>query len=119
MDALVLAAKALADPTRVRILATLRQGELCVCELSDALDVAQSTLSTHLQVIREAGLVRTRKEGKWVYYALEPDAKRLLRAVFSYFTDELAGDAALKRDGARIKKRLAEREDGACCRGFE
>ena len=64
MNELVLAAKALADPTRVRVLAALRDGELCVCELSDVLDVTQSTLSTHLQVIRDANLVQTRKEGK-------------------------------------------------------
>ena len=60
MNELVLAAKALADPTRVRVLAALRDGELCVCELSDVLDVTQSTLSTHLQVIRDANLVQTR-----------------------------------------------------------
>ena len=73
MTELVLVAKALADPTRVRILTALRGGELCVCELCDALRVSQSTLSTHLHVIREAGLVRTRKEGKWIYYTLAPE----------------------------------------------
>lgn len=119
IDDLVLSAKALADPTRVRVLTALRRGELCVCELSDALDVTQSTLSTHLQVIREAGLVCTRKEGKWVYYALEPDARRLLRAVFGCFAEDLERDPALRRDEARMKKRLGEREDGACCRGFD
>jgi ArsR family transcriptional regulator len=118
MNELVLAAKALADPTRVRVLAALRDGELCVCELSDALEVTQSTLSTHLQVIREADLVQTRKEGKWVYYALKPGAKRLLRGVFDFFADGLESDKLLRRDGSRLQKRLAERENGACCRGF-
>ena len=118
MDELILAAKALADPTRVRVLAALRSGELCVCELSDVLDVTQSTLSTHLQVIREANLVQTRKEGKWVYYALKPGADRLLKGVFGFFATELAEAPLLRRDEARLKKRLAEREDGACCRGF-
>jgi ArsR family transcriptional regulator len=118
MNALVLTAKALADPTRVRILAALRSGELCVCELSEALDVTQSTLSTHLQVIRDSGLVRTRRDGKWVYYALESSAKRLLRSVFGYFADGVSQDALLRRDGTRLRKRLAEREDGSCCRGF-
>ena len=118
MNELVLAAKALADPTRVRVLAALRDGELCVCELSDVLDVTQSTLSTHLQVIRDANLVQTRKEGKWVYYALNTDAKRLLKGVFGFFATELATAPLLRRDEARLKKRLAEREDGACCRGF-
>ena len=118
MKELVLAAKALADPTRVRVLAALRDGELCVCELSDVLNVTQSTLSTHLQVIRDANLVQTRKEGKWVYYALNTDAKRLLKGVFGFFADELSAAPLLRRDEARLKKRLAEREDGACCRGF-
>jgi ArsR family transcriptional regulator len=118
MNDLVLAAKALADPTRVRALAALREGELCVCELSDALEVTQSTLSTHLQVIREADLVQTRKEGKWVYYALNPEAKRLLKGVFDFFADGLEADKLLRRDAGRLQKRLAEREDGACCRGF-
>lgn len=118
MKDLVLAAKALADPTRVRVLAALRDGELCVCELSDVLDVTQSTLSTHLQVIRDANLVQTRKEGKWVYYALNTDTRRLLKGMFGFFADELADAPLLRRDEARLKKRLAEREDGACCRGF-
>ena len=118
MDDLVLAAKALADPTRVRVLSALRDGELCVCELSDALVITQSTLSTHLQVIREADLVQTRKEGKWVYYALKPEAKRLLKGVFGFFAEALAKEPLLRRDETRLTKRLAEREDGACCRGF-
>lgn len=117
MDELVLTAKALADPTRVRILAALRGGELCVCELGDALGVTQSTLSTHLQVIREAGLVGTRKAGKWVYYSLEPTAARLLARVFTHFQGGLKRHRLLLRDATRLTKRLAERDDGACCRG--
>ncbi len=64
MNQLVLLAKALTDPSRVRVLALLREQELCVCELCDVLGLTQSTLSTHLQVIRKAGLVSARKEGK-------------------------------------------------------
>ena len=119
MDELLHAAKALADPTRVRILTALRGRELCVCELCDALGVSQSTLSTHLRVIRAAGLVRTRKEGKWIYYAPEPDKRRLLEGVFKFFTAELHDNGLLRRDAQRLARRLAERKDGACCRGFE
>ncbi len=118
MNKLVLTAKSLADATRVRVLAALRDDELCVCELSDALEISQSTLSTHLQVIREADLVQTRREGKWVYYALTPEARRLLKTLFAFFKDRLEADKLLRRDGTRLKKRLAERENGACCRGF-
>lgn len=119
MDDLLLAAKTLADPTRVRILTALRGRELCVCELCDALEVSQSTLSTHLRVIRAAGLVRTRKEGKWIYYAPEPAKRWLLEGVFKFFSAELAANDLLRRDARRLAHRLAQREDGLCCRGFE
>ena len=64
---------ALSDETRLAALGMLRGGELCVCELQDALDAAQSRLSFHLKVLKEAGLVTDRKEGRWSYYALVPD----------------------------------------------
>jgi ArsR family transcriptional regulator len=63
---------ALSDPTRIEILERLRNGERCVCELTDVLDAAQSRLSFHLRTLREAGLVTDRKEGRWVYYTLVP-----------------------------------------------
>jgi ArsR family transcriptional regulator len=66
--------QALSDPTRLSILHRLRFGERCVCELTDALDAAQSRLSFHLRVLREAGLVTDRREGRWMYYTLNPDA---------------------------------------------
>jgi len=65
---------ALSDPTRVEILERLRHGERCVCELTDALDAAQSRLSFHLKTLREAGLVSDRREGRWVYYELVPES---------------------------------------------
>lgn len=64
---------ALSDPTRLRILELLVDGERCVCELTDALDAAQSRLSFHLRTLKEAGLVRDRRDGRWVYYTLETD----------------------------------------------
>lgn len=65
---------ALADPTRLDLLARLRDGERCVCDLQAELDAAQSRLSFHLRVLREAGLVTDRREGRWSYYALAPGA---------------------------------------------
>ena len=118
MAPLVSAAKAFADPTRVRILAALREGELCVCELCEALDVTQSTLSTHLQVIRKAGLVVTRKEGKWSYYAIAPRMKHLVDSLFGSFAAALAADRKLETDACRLRQRLSLRKAGACCVGF-
>lgn len=60
--------KALSDPTRVKMLKLLQHRTLCVCELQDALQVAQSTTSKHLKVLEEAGLVSFRKDGLWVNY---------------------------------------------------
>jgi ArsR family transcriptional regulator len=73
---------ALSDPTRLRILSLLERGERCVCELTDALDAAQSRLSFHLKMLKEAGLVIDRKEGRWVYYRLDPEALEEYGAVF-------------------------------------
>src|SRR3954453_8861718 len=65
---------ALSDATRIAILRMLRGGELCVCELQDELEAAQSRLSFHLRVLRDAGLVADRREGRWSYYRIVPDA---------------------------------------------
>ena len=65
---------ALSDETRLEIMEMLRSGERCVCELTDELDAAQSRLSFHLRVLKEAGLVTDRKEGRWSYYTIVPEA---------------------------------------------
>jgi len=65
---------ALSDETRLEIIELLRKGERCVCELTDTLDAAQSRLSFHLRVLKEAGIVRDRKDGRWVHYELDPEA---------------------------------------------
>ena len=65
---------ALSDETRLAVLEMLRDGERCVCDLQSDLGAAQSRLSFHLKVLKEAGLVADRKEGRWSYYALASDA---------------------------------------------
>jgi ArsR family transcriptional regulator, arsenate/arsenite/antimonite-responsive transcriptional repressor len=65
---------ALSDETRVEILQLLSSGERCVCELTDALDAAQSRLSFHIKVLKDAGLLTDRREGRWMYYTVNPDA---------------------------------------------
>jgi len=64
---------ALSDETRLEVIELLRKGERCVCELTDTLDAAQSRLSFHLRVLKDAGIVRDRKDGRWVYYELDPE----------------------------------------------
>jgi ArsR family transcriptional regulator len=65
---------ALSDETRLRLLERLKGGEHCVCELTEAMKAGQSRLSFHLKVLKEAGLIRDRREGRWMYYAINADA---------------------------------------------
>src|ERR1041384_5476814 len=65
---------ALSDETRLEIVRLLSHGERCVCELQDVLGAAQSRLSFHLKTLKDAGLVSDRRDGRWIYYALNRDA---------------------------------------------
>lgn len=80
-DAELLAArfKALADPTRVAIVNRLAAGECCVCDLNAAFDLSQPTISHHLRVLRDAGLVEARRRGTWAYYRLASEQVEQLR----------------------------------------
>lgn len=69
-DALISGFHALSEPLRIKVLELLRDRELCVCDLCDALGVSQSKLSFHLKTLKEAGLVTSRQEGRWIYYSL-------------------------------------------------
>lgn len=91
---------ALSDETRVQIVEMLVGGERCVCDLQEALDAAQSRLSFHLKVLKDAGLISGRREGRWNHYSLNPG---VLDAMGEY----LAEAASAQHDGAC---------QGGCCR---
>jgi ArsR family transcriptional regulator len=92
---------ALADETRLRILEQLADGEQCVCDLSGALETGQSRLSFHLKTLKDAGLLRDRREGRWIYYALDPDTLGELR--------DLVGMIGVSQDrNFRIPSRCCE-----------
>jgi ArsR family transcriptional regulator len=103
--------KALGDDARLRIVALLSHGELCVCHLQEALRLTQPTASRHLAVLRSAGVVEASRKGSWVYYRLadqEDDArKRQLRAVVR----EFARQNTLREDVERL---VRVRGPGAC-----
>jgi len=65
---------ALADETRLRVVDCLREGEQCVCDLTESLQTAQSLLSFHLKTLKDAGILKDRREGRWVYYSLNQEA---------------------------------------------
>jgi DNA-binding transcriptional ArsR family regulator len=76
-------ARALADPTRLRVLHALRKGELCVCQITAFAALAPSTVSRHMSLLNAAGLVASRKDGRWVYYRLpeEPESQAVSDAL--------------------------------------
>jgi ArsR family transcriptional regulator len=80
---LAAAFKALADPTRVAIVNRLATSECCVCDLTGAFELAQPTVSHHLRLLRDAGLVEAERRGTWAYYRLVPEAIERLRGAFS------------------------------------
>lgn len=81
---------ALSDQTRLELLDRLRDGEQCVCELTDALHAGQSRLSFHLRVLKEAGLIRDRPEGRWMYYSLNPEGLENLEDFVGEFKKAIA-----------------------------
>jgi ArsR family transcriptional regulator len=81
--------KALGDSNRFRIAMMLLERPMCVCELLEVLDIAGGTLSSHLNVLKNAGLISQRKDGKWVeYYIKEAKADQLLRSIESFLSDK-------------------------------
>ena len=85
--------KAAADPTRVRILKILEGGEMCVCQVIAILSLGQSTVSKHLFLLRSAGLIKDRRDRKWVHYSLDrgsdsPYATRMLRNLRSWLNED-------------------------------
>ncbi|MGQ9369463.1 ArsR/SmtB family transcription factor [Azospirillum sp. ST 5-10] len=94
---------ALSDPLRLRALALLvRQGELCVCEVTHALAIAQPKASKHLATLRDAGLLRVRRDARWVLYAVADDLAPWARRAVAAAADGLEGDAAHRGDLERL-----------------
>ena len=86
---------------------------LCVCELADVLEMPQSSVSSHVQIIRKAGLLESEKAEKWTYFRVRSEYLELLRAMTDLFPD---GEADCAADEQRLEDRLARRR-GSCCPG--
>ena len=96
--------RALGDETRMRIVALLSHGELCVCHLEDALELSQPNASRHLGILRAAGVMETRREKNWVYYRLASQADVMRKKVLAELTRTFAKKAMLARDVERLKR---------------
>src|SRR5215471_7965002 len=101
--------RALGDATRLRILALLVGGEICVCEIHDALRLPQPTVSRHLAYLRREGLVETRREGLWIHYRLARIDDTVLRRLVDIATHALGHVDAIAKDKDRL-----ERSTGCC-----
>lgn len=101
--------KALADENRVRLLLALRGGELCACQLTELLQLAPSTVSKHLFLLRHAGLLDSRKEGRWIYFRLTgKDAPVAVREAIDWVKKSLGRSSAAQLDSKRLKEILQE-----------
>ncbi|MBI5385525.1 MAG: winged helix-turn-helix transcriptional regulator [Verrucomicrobia bacterium] len=99
--------KALADETRVRVLLALRRGELCVCQLTELFGLAPSTVSKHLSILFQAGLVLSRKDGRWIYYKLPgKDVPVVVREALDWVCQSLADQERATADAKRLKQVL-------------
>ncbi len=111
---------ALSDETRLRLLKLLIDSdtEPCVCELEDALELPQYSVSKHLNMLKRVGLLESRREGTWVYYYLfrdlEPGIKNILKSI-----GKVLDDKTFQKDKKRLRKRIALREEGKCVVGHQ
>ncbi len=107
MRELMAVLKALADENRVRILASLQQRDLCVCQIVELLGLAYSTVSKHISVLKQARLVESRKEGRWIFCRLAgPDATPEASEITCLVTQFLARDPRVRDDARKLKEIL-------------
>src|SRR5262245_31314255 len=113
--------KALADKTRLRILALLGNNEVCVCHLHDSLGLPQPTVSRHLAYLRKSGLVAARRDGVWMHYQVSRSLSPLIRAILGAAVDALKQVAATSQDRKQFQRSFGQLyvldspAGGACC----
>ncbi len=113
MEELTAIFKALSDETRIRIVKLLEKGELCVCDIVAALDVIQPKASFHLAVLKEAGLIKDRKQGTWIHYSL--NETELFRRMLLVSVCEKSAGAVMAGDRKRLEKFLQTKKNNSGC----
>jgi ArsR family transcriptional regulator len=111
MNELLLIFKALSEETRLRIIKLLERGELCVCDITAALDMVQPKVSFHLSALKEAGLIKDRKQGKWIHYSL--NEKDLFRRMLILSACERMQGSVVSEDRKRLEEFLESKETGS------
>ena len=109
--------KALADENRIRILLALQEGELCVCQLTELIELAPSTTSKHLSILYQSGLLNMRKDGRWIYYQLAGKKAALpVREAIRWVIHSVSDEPRFAQDALRLKKILAVSPTELCKR---
>lgn len=117
MKGFIAITKAMADPQRARILMALAGRELCVCQITELLGLAPSTISRHLSVLSNAGLVEATKKGRWVYYRLAgKEAGADVRGALRWAAASLAESPEIEKDRKRLEKILRIDPEALCSR---
>ncbi len=106
--------KALSDENRVRVLMALNVGELCVCQIIELLDLAPSTVSKHMSILKQARLVEGEKNGKWVYYRLASRAPKAAVEVLEWAKRHLVSEAIIKRDAKNLQAIIKQHPVEVC-----
>lgn len=106
--------KALADPSRVRALGALNDLPLCACQIVELLGLAPSTVSKHMSVLVQAGLVTTTKKGRWVYYSQAPDADAQVQQVLRLLPSLLEHESQTQEDQAALAQILTMDPEALC-----
>jgi DNA-binding transcriptional ArsR family regulator len=115
IDEFTAVTKALGDPNRVRALLALIQEELCVCQVVELLGLAPSTVSKHMAILKQAGLVESRKEGRWVYYrAGAHEVSEEVREVLNWVSNRCSGSREVQEDRRSLKSILSMDPEQLC-----
>jgi DNA-binding transcriptional ArsR family regulator len=104
LDDLTVVTKALSDPQRVRILSALKNRELCLCQIVELLQLAQSTVSKHCSILKQAGLVESRKEERWMYFKLPEHPSLEVQNVLEWTLQTARSTERIKSDNKKLKK---------------
>jgi len=106
--------KALADENRVRALLALQKQELCVCQIVELLQLANSTVSKHMSILKQAGLVESKKKGRWVYYKLAEGSAHSIDAILELILVETKRSPQIKADTKKMKNILKLNPEKLC-----
>ena len=116
MEQLLAITKALADETRLRAFAALTDGELCVCQIVALLELAPSTVSKHMSILKAAGLVESTKNGRWVNYRLPgKGADEAVKRAVDFAMASLEGSERIAEDAKRLQKLKKMKLEDICC----